>query len=503
MKTSPASTQNWYSYLALLFVSISIQVWIFRDTAQSLLSLWLSSETYVHGFIIFPISLYLIWQKRRELGSIAPKPGILALAMLILLNFGWVIAQSADVQIISQYMFVAMISALITALFGWRFAGVIAFPLAFTLLAVPFGEIFIRPLIEFTADFTVAALNFTNIPVYREGSQFSLATGNWSVVDACSGLRYLISSFTLGCLYAYLNYRSRWRQIIFVIISIIVPVFANGLRAYFIVLLGYFSNMTIAVGFDHLIYGWLFFGLVMAILFWIGNKWREDEPTINADFNSTTPVVLPPKTYAIAVMALFIMWSFTVWLTQINQSNPIPVTLALPENIGKWSASPSSIGLNPAFPGARLTLMQEYHNGNHAIGVYLAFFRNQNVYGKAISVQNILAPGRLNQWSVSDESERELSIMHVRETRLIRDNKKMLAWQWYRIGDTRTSNPYLVKLLQAKSQLTGHGDDSLDVVIFAPYEYSSNEAVQLMQDFLSEANPVLLQSIKYGIKAQP
>ena len=103
-----------------------------------------------------------------------------------------------------------------------------AFPLAYLLLAVPFGEALIPPLIDFTADFTVTALQLTGIPVYREGSFFTIPSGNWSVVEACSGLRYLIASFTLGTLYAYLTYRSLKRRLIFIALSVIVPIIANG-----------------------------------------------------------------------------------------------------------------------------------------------------------------------------------------------------------------------------------------------------------------------------------
>src|SRR4029077_9557246 len=143
--------------------------------------------------------------------------------------------------------------------------------------AVPFGEALIPPLINFTADFTVGALQLTGVPVYREGSFFTIPSGNWSVVEACSGLRYLIASFTLGALYAYLTYRSLKRRLVFIGLSIIVPVLANGVRAYLIVITGHLSDMRLAVGIDHLIYGWVFFGIVMLLLFWIGTFWREDQ----------------------------------------------------------------------------------------------------------------------------------------------------------------------------------------------------------------------------------
>src|SRR5471030_2168473 len=139
----------------------------------------------------------------------------------------------------------------------------------------------IAPLIDFTARFTVWALQLSGIPVLREGANLTLPSGNWSVVDACSGERYLIASFTLGCLYAYLSYRSLRRRLLFLIVAVVVPIIANGLRAYMIVMIGHLSGMTLAVGIDHIIYGWLFFGLVMWLVYAVGGRWRE-EPAVAA-----------------------------------------------------------------------------------------------------------------------------------------------------------------------------------------------------------------------------
>ena len=131
--------------------------------------------------------------------------GLLVLAML---GFSWLLATLASVLVFQQLFLITMIPAVVWTILGGQMVRALAFPLAYLLLAVPFGEALIPPLIDFTADFTVKALQLTGIPVYREGSFFTIPSGNWSVVEACSGLRYLIASFTLGTLYAYLTYRS-------------------------------------------------------------------------------------------------------------------------------------------------------------------------------------------------------------------------------------------------------------------------------------------------------
>ena len=68
---------------------------------------------------------------------------------------------------------------------------------------------------------------------------------------------------------------------LFVALSVIVPIIANGMRAYMIVMIAHLSDMKLALGVDHLIYGWVFFGIVMLLLFWIGSFWREiPAPTV-------------------------------------------------------------------------------------------------------------------------------------------------------------------------------------------------------------------------------
>jgi exosortase len=128
---------------------------------------------------------------------------------------------------------------------------------------VPVGEALIPYLIDYTAAFTVAALRVSGVPVLQEGNLLTLPNSQWSVVEACSGLRYLIACVTIGLLFAYLTYRSWTRRVLFIALSVAVPIAANWIRAYLIVFIGYTSDMQLAVGVDHLIYGWIFYALVM------------------------------------------------------------------------------------------------------------------------------------------------------------------------------------------------------------------------------------------------
>jgi exosortase A len=178
------------------------------------------------------------------------------------------------------------------------------------------GEGLIPPLMDFTADFTVGMVQLTGIPVYREGTFFQLPTGNWSVIEACSGVRYLIASITLGTLYAYLTYTSYLKRTLFIIASIIVPIIANGLRAYMIVMIAHLSDMKLALGVDHLIYGWVWFGIVIFIMFFIGSYWRDSEEE-NKPLPVQTATSIDKKklqTSAVGVVLLTLAWPAMAWV---------------------------------------------------------------------------------------------------------------------------------------------------------------------------------------------
>ncbi|MGH8559659.1 MAG: exosortase A, partial [Methylococcales bacterium] len=291
----------------------------YLSTLRSMISLWSDSETFAHGFLVFPITAILIWKRRERLAKLHPRPDYWAVAGILVAGLAWIIADLAGIQVIQQFILVVQVILTIWAILGLGVVREMAFPLAFLFFSVPFGEVLIPGLVGFTADFTVGAIQLTGTPVYRDGNTFSLSTGNWSVVEACSGIRYLIASLMLGSLYAYLSYKRIWLRIAFVMISLAFPIVANGLRAFLIVMLGHFSGMKLAVGVDHLIYGWVFFGIVMLFMFWIGSFWSEAR---TRDPDRPIPpgkVETSPKDRWFVLVALLSLGSAAIWPVQASR----------------------------------------------------------------------------------------------------------------------------------------------------------------------------------------
>ena len=334
----------WRMALPLVALAIVAILAIHWSTAASIVAIWARSDTFAHGFLIVPITLYLIWQRRHVVAQIRPAADWLGFAMLAAAGMAWLVAYAGEVLVVKQLALVASLCAAVVAILGRQVALALLFPLTFLFLGVPLGEALIPPLMDWTADFTVTALQLTGIPVFREGNFFSIPSGNWSVVEGCSGLRYLIASFTVGVLFAYLSYRRWWKRLLFGLTSIVVPIIANGFRAYLIVMIAHLSDNKLAHGVDHFLYGWVFFGLVMLLVFWIGSFWRDsDSDDLSASARTPAMAHRAPRTSLAgsAMLAVILAAAWPVYAQYLDRSDgSAGKTLRLPCPPGPPAGSP-------------------------------------------------------------------------------------------------------------------------------------------------------------------
>jgi exosortase A len=375
---------------------------LYRDTFVAMAGIWSRSDTFAHAWLVPPIVLWLVWRMRAELALLAPRPAPWVLLPMAVVACGWLLGDLAGINAVTQLAVTALLVLAVPAVLGLAVARRMMFPLAFLFFMVPIGEFTTDVMMEWTADFTVWALVATGVPVYREGLQFIIPSGAWSVVEACSGTRYLIASFMVGTLFAYLNYNSPTRRWVFVGISILVPIVANWVRAYMIVMLGHLSGNTIAVGVDHLIYGWIFFGVVIGIMFVIGARWQEPEATPRppeaADAlhaGAPTGRVWPAALLAAATLAL---GPATAWALQHPPTMP-PVALTLPALAKAPDALEQQLRLPPHFEGAAAQAHRVYSAEGGAVTVHVAYYRHQGYGTKVTSSMNFLIPSTDSHWN--------------------------------------------------------------------------------------------------------
>lgn len=470
--------------LVVTVIALAGVLWYYRDTVASMLAIWQTSETYAHGWVILPISLWLIWRQRDCLLSIQPRFNPLGLGVMAVAASLWVAADIVGAQVVQHFTLVLMTVATVLTVLGWQATRQLSFPLAFLVFAVPFGEVLIPTLMEITAVFAVTAVKLSGIPVFREGMFFALPSGDFEVAVACSGIRYLIASMALGTLYAYLSFRSLKKRLLFILLAAVVPIVANGLRAYMIVMLAHLSDMKLAVGIDHFVYGWVFFGLVMFALFMLGARFQEESAPTLARGGASKPS--------------------PVFLTAVAAGIVVSIAMAIPAGAGAWRQVGAVDGMQALFPRARdpwvgplpptLDYRPMYHGASQRaaaryqgpsgdVHVFIEYYSATEADAELINELNRVYGGDWVREDIGSRRDVGDTGHRVIETPLRRRSQELGVWHWYEIDGKATVSGSSVKLRMLRDTLLGTFRGSALVAIVAADESAPGAAAEIMTAF--------------------
>ncbi|NKN34238.1 exosortase A [Marichromatium bheemlicum] len=490
----PLSPRARLSWLAVLLSMLIVALW---PTVAGMVEIWTRSETFTHGFLVVPTALFMIWRERAALPRVALRSEPLALLLIVAGGLVWLLARLVEVAVIEQLALVGLCWTLVGLVLGRAMLRRLVFPLAFLLFAVPMGEGLIYPLMEFTAAFTVNLLRLTGIPVFWDGTFFSIPSGDWSVVEGCSGVRYLIASLFLGVIYAYLSYRSPWRRLAFIVLAAVVPLLANGLRAYLIVLIAHLSDMRLAVGVDHLIYGWVFFGLVMFVLFLVGGLWREppglaSEPPRSA--SAGRRVASAQGGHALPALGLVLLLAWPALAADLERPRPIAPLVLAPLSVPPgWTTGPHFTEWRPTYLGASATLEQVFVREGESVGLYLAGYDATG--GELVNSQNLLVAQKHPRWRMPHQAPRREVLAGASqgliESRVQTPEQTLLVWHWYWIDGHHLANDYLAKLHEALALLLGRGQYEAGVVLHTPLVLDPERARARLRDLAEALRPAL------------
>jgi exosortase A len=503
----------WRSALpTLLLLVVGILV-LYRDTAAVMVGIWWRSETFAHCWLVLPISLWLIWRQRARLAALTPHAQPWVLVPLVLVALFWLVSEVVVVNAATQFAMVTMLVLAVPAVLGFEVASTILFPLLFLFFGVPFGEFVVPTMIDWTADFTVQALQMTGVPVYREGNHFVIPSGSWSVIDECSGVRYLMASFMVGALFAYLNYRSYRRRALFMLMSLVVPVVANWLRAYMIVMLAHLSGNKIATGVDHVLYGWVFFGVIIFLMFVIGSRWSEPDDAV-AESSSASRLsavrayaARPLIATALFGLAIAALPHVVLSILEGKEGAAAEARLELPSRLSEgWSAEGARlVPWTPKFANPSVLVSQAYRGQAGTVGLHVAYYRGQDEDRKLVNSQNVLIGMRDREWNVVAEGERDVRVgpqsIGVRTAEMLGKanvgasrRSHPVIWRLYWVDGRFIRGAVATKLAVGLSRLMGRGDEGAALVLYADEETvsASNAALDsFVQTNIGELDQLL------------
>jgi exosortase len=252
----------------LLVAALSV---LYAPVLKILVRQWYNDADYSHGFLVPLLSLYLIWQRREKLAQIVRRPSPWGM-LVVLLSLGLLFLGSLGAELfLTRVSMLGTICGLVLYFCGGALLRAMAFPLAFLLFAIPipvliYNEI-VFPLQFVASKFATSTLEMLNLfPIMREGNVLILPNMSLEVVEACSGIRSLMSLLALAAGYGYLAERSTVVRWLLFLAMVPLAIISNGTRVMITALMANYIGPRAAEGFMHEFSGWVIF-VVATVLF--------------------------------------------------------------------------------------------------------------------------------------------------------------------------------------------------------------------------------------------
>jgi exosortase A len=300
---------------------------------------------------------------------------------------GWLLGDAAGLAVARQLGLLMMLQGTVATILGRNVTKGLFFPLFYMFFLLPVGEEFVPLLQTLTAQMCMVFLAWSGIPAHIDGIFISTPTGYFKVAEACSGVKFLVAMVAYGALVSNVCFRRWSRRIAFMAACIIVPIIANGIRAFGTIYIAHHSSIEFASGFDHVFYGWIFFGIVIALVMAIGWPFfdrRADAPA----FDPARIVARAPKAahrnlakqwalgLILAIVSAPVAWTQFV----AAKPSPVPSQIDLPEVSGWHVVSYTPLyDWEPHFAGSSHHLLGRYRSiGGQEVDLYVAVFDRQS-----------------------------------------------------------------------------------------------------------------------------
>ncbi|CAN5297273.1 exosortase A [soil metagenome] len=489
--TATPAQAAWRRHLAVLGCVAIVIVATFRHDVTTLAHLWWTSTTFGHCLFIGPVLAWLVWARRADLAQLTPVGWAPGLAIVACGGAGWLLGDAGGVALARQLGLVMMLQGAVVTLLGPNVGRGLLFPLVYAVFLVPVGEGMEGPLQTVTVAMTMPMLHLFGVPAQVDGVLITIPNGYFEVAEACSGAKFVIAMIAYGTLVANVCFVSWSRRALFMVVALIVPVIANGIRAFGTIYAAYLTSVERATGFDHIMYGWIFFGLVMAAVIAIGWRWFDrapDAPVFDAAKLQAVPRFRLDALLA-AALVLMTVAVFPAYSAVIaNRAQKLPDRIALPEVPG-WHrvAMSTRAPWSPNYPGADHYLIGRYEDAHgDPVDLAIAVYGTQHE-GKEIVSFGVGALREDDVW-VRIEDLPDLaggSMIHVTAPGPV---EREIA-TWYRVGDIVTHRGAVQKLETLKAKLFGGPQRAVAVHLSAEI-LPGRDPRAAMQRFLAALGPI-------------
>ncbi len=467
------TVRGWPRALAAWGLTLLALGLILHADLVHLVTRWWNSSTYGHCLLIPPIILWLLWQRREGLAKLAPQPWLPGAALMLGAGVVWLVGDLAGVALVRHIALVLMFQFSVLTIFGLAVARGVMFPLVFALFMIPVGEQ-LEPLLQtITAKFAMLLLHLAGVPAYNDGVFITIPNGDFQVAEACSGVRFLIAMVAFGALVTNVCFISWKRRIAFMTAAVILPIIANGIRAWGTIYIAHLTTPQFARGVDHIVYGWIFFAVVMALLLAVGWRFFDrpvDDPFIDpaALQDPATPPAPSARMVVAALVAIAAGGVAPAWAAFADARAAVHPTralvLAAPPG---WQQVPyrGAVAWKPIYKKPSAEAYATFVDaGGQPVDVYVAVYDRQDADHKVIGYgQGAIEPGEENVWAWAANAPNPPG---GHGFQINREGAARDVVQYYRVGGQMIGNEYAAKIEGLKTRLLG-GDPQAATLLVA------------------------------------
>lgn len=266
-------------YFPIILISL-IVIAIYFQAIIEMVTQWWDDSNYSHGFLIPIVSIYLIWQKKEDFQNIIQKKSNLGLIIILLGAMIYIVGTAAAEFFTARFSLVVIIFGIILFYFGKEFIKELWFPILFLLFMIPIPYVIYYsvtfPMQIISSQAASSFLQLIGLDVVRQGNIINLPNYSLEVVEACSGLRSLMTLSALGAAMAYMTQKNTVSGIFLFLLSVPIAIGANVFRIVITALGAHFISPKLAEGFLHEISGLMVFlvgflslGMAGTVINWI------------------------------------------------------------------------------------------------------------------------------------------------------------------------------------------------------------------------------------------
>lgn len=262
------SPKRWKSSLGIISILFFI---LYTPVLKALVSDWWHDADYGHGFLVPLFAAYVVWQQRERLLTIPIRPANFGLVVMLGAIALMLVGSLGAELFTTRFSMILLIAGIVLFLAGWQMLRSLWFALAFLILMIPIPVIIYNqitfPLQLMASRFAAACLQLIQVPVLREGNLLILPNYTLEVVEACSGIRSLVTLLTLAIAYGYFLEPRRWVRWALVLLVAPTAIVSNSVRIVGSGILTYWFGPKAAEGFFHEFSGWVIFLAALVLIF--------------------------------------------------------------------------------------------------------------------------------------------------------------------------------------------------------------------------------------------